>query len=120
MDSVKKYNQFIKEANEIPLDNNLNAIKANTLVYNKYKTKVSTMFSNAKAEDIGKISTDFDKFILSLPEAEKGGSDMLRTLFSSEKMKFNIKGLEQQKKDIDIEIQNRIKELQNITNKLKM
>ena len=56
MDSVKKYNQFIKEANEIPIDNNLNAIKANTLVYNKYKTKVSTMFSNAKPEDINKIS----------------------------------------------------------------
>lgn len=112
---IKKFAEYIKEE----IDTNVNVMKNNVDTYSKYKSKVTTFFSNAKAEDMEKIGADFDTFINSLPDNEKGASDMLRTLYSSEKIKFDIKSLETKKQEIDTQIQQRMKELQEISNNIK-
>ena len=101
------------------MDSNLSAIQNSNTAFTKYQGKITGMFANAKSTDMEKISKDFESFITSLPENEKGGSDMLRILFSSEKIKFDIKSLQQGKIDIDTQIQQRTKELQDISAKLK-
>lgn len=117
---VKKYSDYIKEAvgDENPVDANIQALQNNTATYKKYQNQVVSMFNNAKPEDMDKITKDFENFINGLSDAEKGASDMLRALFSSEKIKLAIKGLEEDKKVIDQEIQNRMKELKQITDNL--
>lgn len=119
---VKKYGDFIKEATTDTNTNgdaNVNALQNNVVVYNKYKNNITSMFNNAKAEDSQKISTNFENFINGLSETEKGASDMLRTLFSSEKIKLDIKGLEEQKVTIDQQIQQRMKDLKQMSDNLK-
>jgi septin family protein len=117
---VKKYSDFLKEAVDDANSNdaNLKSLQNNTATYKKYQNNIISMFNNAKVEDMEKINKDFENFINGLSESEKGASDMLRALFSSEKIKMNIKGLEEQKKNIDLEIQERIKELKQITDNL--
>ena len=119
---VKKFKDFLKEdatVNGNTVDNNVGALQANVNTYNKYKSKITSMFSNAKPEDAEKINKDFDTFIQNLPEVEKGGSDMLRTLFSSEKIKYDITGLENQKKVIEQQIQQRMDDLKKLSANLK-
>ncbi len=117
---VKKYGDYIKEATEIGTDSNVNAMSANVVAYNKHKSKVTNMFTNVKtAEDMEKLTTEFENFINSLPENEKGASDMLRTLYSSEKIKIDIKNLELQKKSIEEQILSRMDELKKMSNNLK-
>ncbi len=120
VNKVKKYSDFLKEAVDDVSSNdaNLKSLQNNTATYKKYQNKIVSMFSNAKSEDMEKINKDFENFINGLSDSEKGASDMLRALFSSEKIKMSIKGLEEQKKNIDLEIQERIKELKQITDNL--
>ncbi len=120
VNKVKKYSDFLKEAADDVSSNdaNLKSLQNNTATYKKYQNKIVSMFSNAKSEDMEKINKDFENFINGLSDSEKGASDMLRALFSSEKIKMSIKGLEEQKKNIDLEIQERIKELKQITDNL--
>ncbi len=119
---VKKFADYIKEATETTTttttDANVNAMQSNTVAYNKYKSRVVSMFNGAKPEDVAKISESFENFINGLPEAEKGASDMLRALFSTEKIKLTIKGLEDQKKVIENEIAERMKDLKQISDNL--
>ena len=117
MKKIKNFTDYIKE--EMSGDENISALQNNADVYNKYKSKVVGMFSNAKPDDMEKISKDFNTFIEGLPESEKGGSDMIRALFSSEKIKLEIKNYEAQKKSIEEQIQQRMKDLQEISNGLK-
>jgi hypothetical protein len=119
---VKKYGDYVKEATETgtgAMDSNVNAMSASVVAYNKHKSKVTNMFNNVKSEDMEKLSTDFENFIKGLPENEKGASDMLRTLYSSEKIKVDIKNLETQKKSIEEQILSRMDELKKISNNLK-
>lgn len=112
--NIKKFNDFkINEA-----DTNKDILQNTANIYNKYKSKIVSMFSNIKEENLSKVSEDFEKFISSLPEAEKNASDLLRTLFSAEKMKYEIKSLETRKKDIDLQIQQRVKDLKQISDNL--
>lgn len=97
----------------VTTDSNDESIKANMLTYNKYKTKIIAMFSD-KTKDATIISTDFDKFINNLPEPEKGASDLLRSLFQSEKIKLDISTLETKKKDIESQLNQRMTELKEI------
>lgn len=115
---VKKFADYIKEATDTTTDANVNAMQNNTVAYNKYKSRVTSMFNGAKPEDMGKISESFENFINGLPEAEKGASDMLRALFSSEKIKLTIQGLQDQKKVIEDEINQRMKDLKQISDNL--
>lgn len=117
--SVIKYKDYLKEE-ATTLDSNVGAMQNNTQTYTKYQGKITSMFSNAKtSDDIAKVSKDFETFITSLPENEKGATDMLRALFSSEKIKVDINLLQNQKKEIEKQIQQRMKELQDMSAKLK-
>lgn len=115
MKKIKNFKDYITEAT----NDNTDAIKFNAVVYNKYKTRVVSMFNNAKPEDIDKITESFENFINGLPENEKGSSDLLRTLFSSEKLKFDIKALQIKKTEIDEQIQQRMKDLKQISDNLR-
>jgi hypothetical protein len=117
--TVLKYTDFLKEDATTDSDSNSGALQANINTYNKYKSKITSMFSNATPEAGEKINKDFNTFIENLPEAEKGGSDMLRALFSSEKIKYDITGLENQKKVIEEQIQQRMDDLKKISANLK-
>ncbi len=137
---VKKFVEFIKEANEgVPgatstaptttqttntstaptQDPNTAAIQNSAGVYTKYKNRVMSMFNGATPETMPKISTDFENFINGLPEPEKAASAMLRSLFASEKMKIDIKSLEAQKQNIDAQLQQNMKDLKQIMDNLK-
>lgn len=119
---VKKYSNYIKEATTntsvTSTNTNTESLQNNTSIYKKYQSKVISMFNNAKPEDMEKISKNFENFINGLSDVEKGASDMLRTLFSSEKIKLNIKSLEADKIAIQKEIETRMSELKQITNNL--
>ncbi len=123
---IKKFWDFIKEATDATTtattpttDNNITSLQNNVAAYKKYSGRVIAMFNNAKAEDMEKIAKSFEDFIKSLPDTEKGASDMLRSLYASEKIKLDIKNFEDQKIVIDQQIQQRMKELKEITDNLK-
>ena len=125
---VKKFNQFIKEATDTTgstiatptaTDTNITSMQNNVATYNKYKSRITSMFNGVKPEDMEKVSKDFENFINGLSDSEKGASDTLRTLFSSEKIKVDIKGLEAQKILIDQQIEQRMKDLKQISDNLR-
>lgn len=107
---IKKFYDFISE------DVNTDTMKKNISVYNRYKGRVSSM---VKKDDIEKSNEDFEKLISSLREDEKGATDLLRTLFSAEKLKVRIEKLNDDKKDIDEQIRMRQAELRDIQSKIK-
>lgn len=115
MKIIIKFDDYVNEAEDV----NKTSIQNNTVVYNKYKNNVISIFNNKKPEDADKINEEFEKFITGLPENEKGASDLLRTLFSSEKLKFDIKGLEIKKKEIDEQITQRMNDLRQISANIK-
>jgi hypothetical protein len=108
---IKKYEAFLNEELEQTTDMMENTVK----VYNKYKGRV---VSSIDKEDIQKSEEDFNNFIEGLPDEEKEASDMLRSLFASEVMKLKIDSLEEQKKQIEEQIAERIKELRDIQSNL--
>ncbi len=89
-----------------------NTVKA----YNKYKSQVLGLINPKDMDDSQK---KFDALITSLSEQDKGASDMLRSLYSSEAMKIAIDKLKEDKKKIEEQINIRLKELQEIQQKLK-
>ena len=117
MKKIKTFIDYIKE--DTTGDGNIDALQNNTNAYNKYKSKIVGMFTNAKTEDMEKINKDFDTFIEGLPENEKGASDMIRALFSSEKIKLEIKNYEAQKIAIEEQIKQRMTSLEELSKNLK-
>lgn len=126
MDKILKFSEyhiwrdsiFLKEESlKEEVDTNTESIKNNMLTYNKYKSKIISMFTD-KTKDVNVITTDFDKFINNLPETEKGASDLLRSLFQSEKIKKDITNLETKKKDIETQLNQRMTELKEIMSRL--
>ena len=123
MMKVIKFNNFnvINEADASPVntttvDTSTEQMKLTTTVYNKYKNRVVAMFTNVKeGTDINKT---FQDFISTLPDSEKEASDLLRTLFETEKIKYDIKNLETQKKTIQDQIDDRMKKLTDIKSEM--
>lgn len=109
---VKNYNKFINE----DLEQSIDSMDKTVQTYNKYKGRVTSLVNK---DDVAKSEDNFAKFIESLPDDEKSSVDMLRTLFSSEMMALKIKSLEEQKKKIEEQIQQRLKELNEIKSKLR-
>ena len=109
---IKKWKKFNEDFNT-----SVETMSNTTVVYNKYKGKVSTM---VKSEDLNKSAEEFDKFINGLNDQEKEASDLLRTAFNAEMIKAKIDLLEQNKKDIEEEIKNRMEELKSIQGSLSV
>lgn len=120
---VIKFNNFntINEADvpgtqTTPVNNSMEQMKLTTTVYNKYKNRVVAMFTNVKeGSDVNKT---FQDFISALPDTEKEASDLLRTLFETEKIKYDIQNLETQKKTIQDQIDDRMKKLTDIKSEM--
>lgn len=108
---VKKFDVFINEDLEQTTDAMANTVE----VYNKYKSRV---LSSINKDDLAKTEEDFNNFIEGLPDNEKGASDMLRSLYSSEIIKVNIEKLQEDKVKIEEQIATRIKELRDIQSNL--
>jgi len=107
---IKKWNKFNEDFNK-----SVETMTDTTNVYNKYKSKVTSMVNS---EDLNASAENFDKFVSSLNDQEREASDLLRTLFNSEMIKAKIDLLEQNKKDIEEEIKNRMEELKAIQSTL--
>lgn len=107
---IKKWKTFNED-----FEQSVDTMSNTTAVYNKYKGKVSTMVNS---EDLNKSAEEFDKFVNGLNDQEREASDLLRTGFNSEMIKAKIELLEQNKKDIEEEIKNRMEELKAIQGSL--
>ena len=110
---VKKFKEFL--LNE-ELEETTKNMQDTAQVYSKYKNRV---VNTIDSEDIQGSQEKFEKFLDSLPDNERDASDMLRTLFSSEMLKYAIEKLENDKKKIEEQIQNRMDELKNMQSNLK-
>lgn len=108
---IKNWNDYLKE----DLDQSLDSMKNTTNVYNKYKNRV---VSTIDKENLDESSENFENFIDGLSDDEKEASDLLRSLFNSEMMKLKIENLEEQKKQIQEELNSRMKELKDIQSNL--
>lgn len=110
MNIITDFNKFLNE------DVITDKMRDTTSAYNKYKSRVKSFI---KEDDMEKSREDFEKFLANLPENEKSASDMLRSAYSVEQMILQIDKLQQNKKEIEQQILDRTKELNDLKNKIK-
>jgi hypothetical protein len=107
---IKTYSEFINEDINTDISNTTNA-------YNKYKSRVISI-ANDKTKQSDVKDKNLSDFIAALPENEKGAGDLLRILYSSEKLRLSIEEMKLKKVEIEKEINLRTKELSDMKNKL--
>lgn len=107
---IKTYSEFVNE------DINTDISGAST-AYNKYKSRVISI-ANDKTKESAIKDKNLSDFIAALPEAEKGAADLLRILYSSEKMRLSIEEMKLKKVELEKEIELRSKELNDLKTKL--